>query len=813
MTSGERWRLIEELFAEASSRSADEQAAWLRSACADEEIRAAVERLLLADSESEGTDLVETAVRAAVEGLARGGSRVGTVVGHWRLLREIGHGGMGTVFLAERADGRYQGSVAIKFLRGGFASPERRSRFLAERQILADLEHPSIARLIDAGELPDGTPYFVMEFVDGDGITRYAQAHQLGLSARLQLFRRACEAVQRAHESLVVHRDLKPSNMLVTAEGTPKLVDFGIAKLLDVDRAGVTETGAAGRLLTPAYASPEQITGKRVTVQSDVYSLGVVLYELLAGDNPFTAAGRDPIAVEHMVLEHTPAPPSVAAERAWSRELKGDLDTIVLKAMHKDPARRYTSVAALTEDLRRHADGEPVLARRDSWGYRAAKFVRRNRAGVAAGAGVLLLVAALTVLHTLRLSAERDRQRLAAQQAGQVSDFLIDLFTASDPNRAQGREITARELLDRGSLRLDSAAIGDPELRSRLGGVIGKVYFEIGRFAAADSTLSRALALRRSVVPQGDSVTADILDALSFVKEENGHAAAADTSAAAAVAIRRRAGVATMPLSLSLNRQATARRRLGDYVVAESLFRASLEIRERLLGPDHAMVADLLSDLSLLVQDRGRNEDALRMQRRATEIRERRLGPDDPSTYNSYHNMAWMLGALERYPEAESWTRRALDAGTRVLGADNPRVLMTMVNYVGFLTAMKRYAEADSVAREAAESLGRLRGAELRLAAVQRLWAEVKSALGEHDAAISLARTALATNLRMRAAHPYTQIYARTLGIVLAAGGRTTDAKQVLSDALTAQERLLGNDHIETERTRAELDELTRTSR
>ena len=300
-------------------------------------------------------------------------------------------------------------------------------------------------------------------------------------------------------------------------------------------------------------------------------------------------------------------------------------------------------------------------------------------------------------------------------------------------------------------------------------------------------------------------MTSELVVDISNENLERGSDAAADTFAAAAVGIRRRAGVATMPLSISLNRQASARRLQGDYVVAESLFRATLEIREQLLGPDHAMVADVLSDLSLLVQDMGRNEEALQIQQRAVDVRERRLGPDDPSTYNSYHNMAWILGSLSRYGEAETWTRRALAAGTRVLGAEHPRVLSTAVNYVGFLTAMQRYQEADSVARETAERLSRLRGTELRLAAVQRLWAEVKSALGQHDSAISLARTALATNRRVRDQHPYTQIFARTFGTVLAAARRPAEARRVLGDALAAQERLLGKEHVETERTRAAL--------
>ena len=801
MSPDDRWRRIEALFAEGADLPEEQRAAWLDLACSDPGIRAEVGRLLDADHAA-GDDAIRDVVSGAMEQAAEGGALPGTMVGPWRLIREIGRGGMGTVYLAERADGQYRGQAAVKFVRGVLADPARRERFLAERQFLADLDHPSVARLLDAGNASDGTPYFVMEYVDGRNIVEYADARGLGLTERIELFRRTCDAVQHAHESLVIHRDLKPSNILITADGSPKLVDFGIAKLLDAGLAD-GESATITRALTPAYASPEQVLGRRVTVQTDVYSLGVVLYRLLTGALPFAREPVTPGELEAMVVHTEPVRPSTAAGAPqWRRALQGDLDTVLLTALAKDPARRYPSVAAFAEDLRRYLAGEPVSARRDSWTYRTRKFMGRHRAALAATAALVVLVASLVVFYTVQLTAERDRARLAARQAEQVSAFLTDLFAGSDPTQGGYRDLSARQLLDRGAARLDSTLADDPRLRSRLLGVIGAVYVTTGQFRAADSLLQRALALRRTVIPKDDSISGAMLTALTNAARLNGHPATADSYAVQAAAIWRRSGPPSLPLASSLLQRAEARREMGDFAVSESLYVAALRMRERLLGPEQVEVADVLNDLSLIYQAEGNYAEAFRTEQRALELRQRLLGPGSWAVYNSEHNMASILNTWGRYAEAETWAARAVRDGTTLLGTRDPRRLNTLGLYGNLLARMGRYAASDSVLREAATMLDARPGLELRVAAALRNWSRTKSALGQGDSAVTLARRGLALTEHYRGpGHPETLLAQRDLAMAEAAAGDTALARTQLETILAAQRRVLGAEHPEVKRT------------
>ncbi len=807
MTPGERWRLVESLFAEAAELPEDQRAAWLDAACADPDLRAEVARLLEADGSATHDDAIRAVVSDAMQQAAESTAPPDAVVGRWRLIREVGRGGMGTVYLAERADGQYRGHAAIKFVRGVLADPLRRERFLAERQFLADLDHPSVARLLDAGNTADGTPYFVMEYVDGRNIVEYADSHALSLAERIELFRRTCNAVQHAHEALVIHRDLKPSNILITADGSPKLVDFGIAKLIDAGVAGAGESATINRALTPAYASPEQILGRRVTVQTDVYSLGVVLYELLTGSVPFARQRTTPGEFEQMVA-HTqpPRPSAVARDRSWQRALRGDLDTILLTALAKDPARRYASVATFAEDLRRYLVGEPVLARSDSWPYRAGKFISRHRAGVATATGLVVMIAALVAFYTLRLTAERDRARLAARQAEQVSAFLTDLFSGADPTRGSYTDLTARQLLDRGAARIESTLAGDPRMRSRLLGVIGGVYVTTGQFRAADSLLNVALALRRTVIPQDDSIAGVILTSLTDAARLNGHPAAADSYAVQAVTIWRRAGPSSLPLATSVLQRAEARREMGDFATSESLYVSALNMTERLLGTERTEVADVLNDLSLVYQAEGRYDSAFSTEQRALQLRQRLLGPGSWAVYNSEHNMGSILNTWGRYTEAEQWAARAVRDGTTLLGASDPRRLNTLALYGGILGRLGRDAESDSVLREAATALENRPGLELRLAATLRNWSRTKAAMHQGDSAVLLARRGLALTRQFRGDNnPETLLAQRDLATAEAAAGDTAAAARELEATLAAQRRVLGPDHPEVRRTEAAL--------
>ena len=438
--SREQWQRVERVVDSALALPTTERAAYLSAACDEPWLREAADEWLRACDDAEqflriplgnAGALLDAAPPPDPEGLT-----AGTRIGPFAVVRELGRGGMGTVYLARRADGQFEQTVALKLIRRGADTPTARRRFLAERQILARLNHPHIAALVDGGVSDDGRLWFAMECVDGTPITRHADERALGVDARLRLFRDAADAVRHAHQSLVVHRDLKPSNVLVTDDGIVKLLDFGIARLLGGDVAGdvssadepLTRTGL--RLLTPEYAAPEQVRGESVTTVTDVYALGALLYELLTGRRAQQLERLTPGEMERVVCEVDPPPPSRVAPEPVRARLRGDLDAIVLRAMHKDPARRYASVDALIEDLRRFTEGLPVQARRDSLGYRAGKFVRRHR--VAVGMGSLALLALLGGLAATLWEARAARREAATANA--VTDFVVGLFEQSDPH-------------------------------------------------------------------------------------------------------------------------------------------------------------------------------------------------------------------------------------------------------------------------------------------------------------------------------------------------------------------------------------------
>src|SRR5271169_1370660 len=451
----------------------------------------------------------------------------GDRIGPYRVLRTLGVGGMGEVFLAERADAAFEQQVAIKVVYGGSFARGVQSRLKIERQILAQLDHPNIAHLLDGGTLPEGRAYLVMEYVDGIAIDTYCDSNRLDLGARLKLFQIVCAVVHYAHQNLIVHRDLKPSNILVTAAGVPKLLDFGIAKLLDERQAGqhtLAMTHADIRLMTPDHASPEQVRGQPITTSSDVYVLGVLLYKLLAGTGPFLISSVRLAENERAICEKDPRPPSQTVRRDDSEEsrsiaesrsttpkrlargLAGDLDNIVLMAMRKEPERRYASAQQMSSDIQRYLEGRPVIARRDTWSYRSSKFVRRHWLPVAAGVGAAALVlafAATTYMQSLRIAAERDRvaqQRERAEheraRAEEVSSFLVNLFKLSDPEENRGNQVTARELLDSGAKRLQAGLQDQPETKAALLSTVGAVYDSLGQYQDALPILDESLRLQ-----------------------------------------------------------------------------------------------------------------------------------------------------------------------------------------------------------------------------------------------------------------------------------------------------------------------------
>jgi eukaryotic-like serine/threonine-protein kinase len=489
--STERWQQLEDLFHAALDRAPADREAFVVGACGgDAGLRQEVERLLHADEQA--SRFVAQAA-ADVQRVAATVPADGRQIGAYRIVRELGRGGMGTVYLGERADAQFQMRVAIKVIKRGMDTDAVLQRFRHERQILAGLEHSNIARLLDGGTTGEGVPYFVMEYVDGQPIDEYCRAHRLPIGERLELFRQVCAAVAYAHQNLVVHRDIKPTNILVTSERVPKLLDFGIAKLLAADGGDITVATEFGRhAMTPQYASPEQLRGERVTTVSDVYALGVLLYELLTGSRPYEVTHKSPDDIPQIVADTEVVKPSAMAARrddhGTSRRLRGDLDTIVITAMRKDPAERYASVALFAEDVGRHIEGLPVVARGDSWTYRTGRFVRRRKLGVAAAAAIVITLIGGVIATSWQArvaTAERARAERRFNDVRKLANSV--LFDYHDAIEELPGATPVRERLVTDALTyLDSLAAeasGDPALQrelaaayDRVGSILGKPY-------------------------------------------------------------------------------------------------------------------------------------------------------------------------------------------------------------------------------------------------------------------------------------------------------------------------------------------------
>jgi serine/threonine-protein kinase len=530
----------------------------------------------------------------------------------------------------------------------GAHSPEVLRRFKTERQILATLEHPNIARLLDGGSMDSDLPYVVMEYVEGVPIDEYCRNHDLDLREKLTLFARVCEAVQYAHRNLIVHRDLKPSNILVTSNGDVKLLDFGIGKLLDTRAVlhTVPMTRAADRLMTPEYASPEQVRGEPVSTATDIYSLGVVLYELLAGNRPFVFETATLSEAERIVCEREPAPPGVDR----------DLDNIILMAMRKEPERRYATVAQLAEDLTRWRENLPVTARPNTWRYRARKFTRRNRWLVAGAAALAVLLAGFGVaMAMLARSAQRE-----ADNSRAVADFLVSVFENAAPAQARGRTVTARELLDTGAKRVREELQGRPVVQGSLLSAIGNIYLDLGQYDTAGPLLQDAVRILREHRGDNNLDTATSLMALAGWHSER-----------------------------------------GEFAQSEALHRQVLAIRQRLQGEGDPAVAAVWSNLGMTLFRLGRFAEAEQAHRNAVDIKRRRLSADDPSIYTSLNNLAITLFRQGKYAEAEPIMRGNVDFRVRRHGERHPSTATSLHNYSFVLGNLGRYAEQQKVAARA----------------------------------------------------------------------------------------------------------------
>ncbi len=765
----QRWRQIDAVFGAALDRAPEERTAFLDQACRDDpDLRREVEALL--GSENELGDFLDAPV-AGFEATAEAGttSRAGESIGPYRIEREIARGGMGTVYLAVRADDEYQRRVAIKVLRRGMRSEDLIRRFHSERQILANLDHPVIAKLFDGATTADGRPYLVMEYIEGLPVDEYCDREGLSIRQRIELFRVICSAVHYAHQNLVVHRDIKPSNILVTAGGAPRLLDFGIAKLLDPEAfpVPVAATVTGLRPMTPLYASPEQIRGAAITTASDVYSLGVLLYLLLAGRLPYDLTGLVPSEIERVLTEEEPEPPSTAAASAaletsadtapksrfrrvlrhrgakshqLRRRLSGDLDNIVLMALAKDPSRRYSSVEQLSEDLRRHLVGLPVLARPKTLVYRLSRYLRRHRLLVGTAALILVLVTAFA-LAMARQAADTARQRDLAEverdRAEQVSRFLIDLFREVDPWSGDGNSVTAREILDHGVEKIDQELADQPALRASLQDAVGTLYLNLGLYDQAAPLLDSALATRQAVLGTEHRDFAATLHHIGSLYLRQGRFDESEKLLLRALSIRvkvlRAAPAGSVPAGEVLARDAPAGeapirgeeagggdrlpddpevgviltslsavyRSQGRFAEGEDFGRRGLEILRRTLETGHPEIARSLRALAGIHARQGDYLEAERLLEEALAIDLETSGESHWSTASTYSNLGYLIRQRGEYAQSEDYYRRAVAAWEQLWPDGHPRFADALVGLANTFRVQERYAEAETHLRRA----------------------------------------------------------------------------------------------------------------
>jgi eukaryotic-like serine/threonine-protein kinase len=729
----DRWRQIDQILQAALDRDPRERSAFLEEVCAeDASLLGEVESLIKSHDEAQSfieSPLLEDPTKILMERPDR--PVANRLIGAYKIIREIGHGGMGTVFLASRADEQYRKAVAIKLIRRGMDTDSILSRFRHERQILASLDHPNIARLLEGGTTEDGLPYFVMEYIEGQTVDQYCDTHKLTTSERLKLFRTVCSAVHYAHQNLVVHRDIKPTNILVTADGVPKLLDFGIAKLLKPEMYAQTiaPTETMVRPMTPDYASPEQVRSQPITTATDIYSLGVLLYELLTGRRPYRIRSSHPEEMEKAICEQEPERPSTAINRTETvsgseggaqatltpemvsktregqpdklrRKLAGDLDNIVLKAMRKEAQRRYASVEQFSEDIRRHLEGLPVIARKDTFGYRAGKFIQRHKVSVAVSAMFVIIIIASVItimLQSARVARERDK-------AQKVSAFLVDIFKVSDPSEAKGNAITAREILDRGADKVRQELRDQPEVQATLLDTMGNVYRSLGLYDRATPLLEEALITRRQLFGNENGDVAVSLFDLGMLLYDKGDYAGAETVHREALAIRRqRLGRENLDVAESLNALAGTLRARSDFAVAEPLYREALAMRRKLVGQDDVTVALYINDLALLLTEKGDFSGAEPLQREALALQRKWLGEENTEVAVNLNNLALLLQRKGDNAGAVPYYRESLEIRRKLYGEEHPNVAFGMANLGSALYLTGDYAAAEPLFRRALE--------------------------------------------------------------------------------------------------------------
>ncbi len=779
--TAERYNQIQMLFDKAVELESGKREEYLKQECGnDRELYDEVMSLLSADEKSHSIFSGSAADYIPADKIII----EGRIFGNYRAVRQIGTGGMGTVFLAERADGVYEQKVALKIVKPGMNTGEIISRFESERQILARLQHPNIARLIDGGISDTGLPYFTMEYVEGKPITEYCDDKNLSIENRLKLFKKVCEAVLYAHQNLVIHRDIKPGNILVKGDGTVKLLDFGIAKVFveEENQESLTLTGM--RVMTPEYASPEQVRGEPVSTATDIYSLGIILYQLLSGCPPYEIRATSALELEKAICLTEPQKPSIiitkvsypgsgdasktstgyiTSKRSTSlaklrKRISGDLDNICLTAIRKEPERRYASIAQFISDIENHLNGLPVSARKSTAAYRTRKFIQRHKTGVFAAAAALIIIASMTTYYTVRLAGERDRAQLEADKSKKVSEFLTGIFQLSDPEYSKGESITARELLDNGVKKIENELSGQPEVLADMLEVTGNVYKSLGMYKTALDLINRAYKLNDSIMGENSPETVKTLNDLANLNYD-----------------------------------------MGDYDAAIEKFRKAIGQRKNIFGEESPETAESMNDLAMVLRDEGKYDESEKLLSSALAIRKEKLSANSSETAQTMSSLALVKKDKAEYKDAEKLFKESLAISEKLYGKVHPAVTETLGNLAVLLQETGRYEEASKIFNEVLEIDKKLFG-ELHPTISTDLFnlASNKALMGDLDGAEKLYSENLSLDEKLLGKdHPYIALDMNNLAGIYNDKGDYEEAEKLYKQSLELNRKIYGNEHVE----------------